>query len=306
MEKINGLITATHTPMRTNGTIDPTVIPGYFRFLRNNGILGIFLNGTTSEGYQLTSDERKEMAVAWNEAARGSDFRIFVFAGHLSDREARSLAEHAAGLSQVTGISVTGPFYQKPQTPELLVDWCAGVASAVNGKPFYYYHIPVLTGIATPMTQFLSLAGPKIPNLAGVKFTHNDLEDFMLAQDVNHGKYEMLAGIDEIALASRAIGATGYIGSTYNFMAPLYFRMFEAFDSGEREQALALQKLAVKIIRVIAPFGYISACKAIMHELGIPNGSVRLPHRQITESEKSVLFKELKVLNYFDYACKTS
>jgi N-acetylneuraminate lyase len=304
MEKIKGLIAATHTPMNSDGSINTSVVPGYFKFLKNNNIQGIFLNGSTSEGYHLTTDERKIMAEVWNDAALGTDFKIFVFVGHLATKEACNLASHAAKLPQVHGISVTGPFYQKPSTPQLLVDLCAEVAAAAPDKPFYYYHIPVLTGIATPMSQFLKLAGAQIPNLAGVKYTHNDIEDFLLAQDVNNGKYDLLAGIDEIAIASRAVGAQGYIGSTYNFMAPLYLQLFDAFDKGDLAKAQSLQKLAIRIIQVIAPYGFISACKVIMQELGINNGVVRLPSRQITASEKVILLNDLKALNFFDYASK--
>jgi N-acetylneuraminate lyase len=304
MDKITGLIAAPHTPMHPDGNINPNVVVKYFRFLQNNGIRGIFLNGTTSEGYHLTNEERKTMVEAWCDAAKGSDFKIFVFAGHLSLKDACGIAKHAATLNKVHGISLTGPFFQKPSTPELLVDWCAAVAASAPNKPFYYYHIPVLTGITTPITQFLTLAGDKIPNLAGAKFTHNDLEDFMMATELNDGKYDLMAGIDEIALASRAIGARGYIGSTYNFLAPLFYTMFDAFDSGNMDEARSLQKLAIRIIRTIAPYGYISACKVIMQELGIDNGIARLPNRQITGSERATLINDLIALKFFDYSCQ--
>jgi N-acetylneuraminate lyase len=113
----------------------------------------------------------------------------------------------------------------------------------------------------------------------------------------------MLAGIDEIALASKALGAKGFIGSTYNFMAPLFLEMFDAFDQGNHEKARELQKFAIRIIRVIAPYGFISACKVIMKELGIDNGRVRLPSRQITENEKIKLMKELNRLNFNSITC---
>jgi N-acetylneuraminate lyase len=304
MEKTTGLIAAPHTPMHADGSINPGVVSRYFSFLRDNGIRGIFLNGTTSEGYHLTINERMEMAEAWCDAAKGSDFKIFIFAGHLSGKESEELARHAAGLNPVHGLSVTGPFYQKPATPQLLVDWCASIAAAAPDKPFYYYHIPVLTGITTPMTQFLRLAAEKIPTLAGVKFTHNDLEDFMMARELENGKYDVMAGIDEIAMANRALGAQGYIGSTYNFMAPLFHRLFEAFDSGGLSKALSMQTLAIRIIRIIASYGYISAAKAVMQELGIANGVVRLPNKQISASERSALLQELRTIGFFDYSSK--
>jgi len=304
MAKTQGLIAATHTPMHPDGSINTSLIPGYFTFLQKNNIRGIFLNGTTSEGYHLTSEERKIMTEAWCRAAEGSDFKIFVFCGNLSGKDALELAAHAAGFEQVHGISATGPFYQNPSTPELLAAYCAQIAAAAPEKPFYYYHIPVLTGIHMSMAQFLPIASNLIPNLAGVKFSHTDLEDLMLSQDADNGKYEILTGVDEIALANKALGAEGFIGSTYNFMAPLFTAMFEAFESGNLESARKLQKLAVRIVRTLVPYGYISASKFIMGELGIPNGPVRLPNRQIKEEEKPILLKELKAAGFFDYSCK--
>jgi N-acetylneuraminate lyase len=304
MARTRGLIAATHTPLHSDGRINADLVPSYFNFLKHNGIMGIFLNGTTSEGYHLTTAERKTMTEAWCRASSGSDFRIFVFCGNLSGQDAIDLASHAATFEEVHGISATGPFYQNPSTPELLAAYCAQIASAAPHKPFYYYHIPVLTGIHIPMAQFLPIAGSMIPNLAGVKYSHADLEDLMLSQDIENGKYEMLTGVDEIALANRALGAEGFIGSTYNFLAPLFHRMFEAFDSGNHNQARQLQKLAVRIVRILVPYGYISASKFIMGELGIPNGPVRLPNRQIREDEKVKLLQELKNAGFFDHSCK--
>jgi N-acetylneuraminate lyase len=290
--------------MHADGSLNTSLIPAYYSFLVQNGIKGIFLNGTTSEGYHLTSDERKTMTEAWCKASEGSGFKIFVFCGNLSGKDAMDLATHAARFEQVHGISATGPFYQNPATPELLASYCAQIANAAPDKPFYYYHIPVLTGINMPMAQFLPIAGKMIPNLAGVKFSHTDLEDLMLSQEVENGRYELLTGVDEIALANKALGAEGFIGSTYNFIAPLFLRMFEAFDSGSHKEARQLQKLAIRIVRTLVPYGYISASKFIMGELGIPNGPVRLPNRQIREDEKSKLLNELKAVGFFDFSCK--
>jgi len=304
MIKTEGLIAATHTPMNPDGSINLDIVPDYFKFLKRNSIQGIFLNGSTSEGYHLTTEERKRTVEAWTSAAKGSNFRLFVFVGHLSTREACDLAGHAATFENVHGISATAPFYQKPGTVEILVELCAQIATSAPNKSFYYYHIPVLTQVSIPMTQFLTIADGKIQTLAGVKYTHNDLEDYMLSSELFSSKYEMLAGIDEIALCSYALGAKGFIGSTYNFMAPLYSRMFDAFNRTDYAGALDLQRLSIKIIRIIAPYGYISACKVIMKELGVNNGIVRTPSRQISENEKIKLMKELEAIKFFDVASK--
>ncbi len=287
MSRINGLVTATHTPMNE-----------YYTFLKRNKIQGIFLNGSTSEGYHLTTAERKLSLEAWSHAIQDDDFKLFVFVGHLATKDACDLSEHAGSLNNVYGISATAPFYQKPATVDLLVDICTEIASFASAKSFYYYHIPVLTNVNVQISEFLKNAEERIPNLKGVKYTHNDLEEYLVSSSLSDGKYEMMAGIDEIALASRVFGARGYIGSTYNFMAPLFYKMFDAFDRGDFNEAKNLQLKAIEIIRIIASYGFISACKFIMKEKGINNGFVRLPSKQISESEKSELMSKLRKLDF--------
>ena len=298
MNTIGGLVTATHTPMNEKGELKLEVINEYYTFLKRNNIKGIFLNGSTSEGYHLTTNERKLSLEAWSDAIKDDDFKLFVFVGHLSTKDACDLAEHADSLQNVFGISATAPFYQKPANVDLLVDVCAEIASCASAKHFYYYHIPVLTNVSVPISELLKKADARISNLKGVKYTHNDLEEYLVASSLSNGKFEMMAGIDEIALASRAFGARGYIGSTYNFMAPLYYRMFDAFDKGEFIEAKNLQLKAIEMIRIIASYGFISACKFIMKEKGINNGFVRLPSKQISESEKSEMMSKLRKLDF--------
>jgi len=293
MNKVEGLIAAPHTPINENGRIDTGMVPAYFEYLKAQGVKGIFLNGTTSEGYHLAREFRLVMLQHWCQAARGSDFKIFLFAGHLSLVESAALAKDASKFDEVSGIALSAPFFQKPASLSLLIDSVEQVARQVPQKPVYYYHIPVLSGLNFSMEEFLKQAGSRIPNLAGVKYTHNDLPDFMAAASVENGRFDMLAGIDEMAIAYRAIGAKGYIGSTYNFMAPLFHRMLEAFDRHDLDTARALQLEANRCIRIIASYGYISACKAIMRRKGIDTGYVLLPNRQITPEEEEKMFDEL-------------
>lgn len=64
MEKIIGLIDAPFTPMKPNGDINLEPIPAYAAMLAKNGLKGVFINGSSGEGYMLTTDERKQLAEA--------------------------------------------------------------------------------------------------------------------------------------------------------------------------------------------------------------------------------------------------
>lgn len=96
-EKIEGLIDAPFTPFRQNGDVNLEPIPAYARMLAENGLKGVFINGSSGEGYMLTSEERMQIAEAWMKAAP-EGFKVIVHVGSCCVRESRRLAEHAQAI----------------------------------------------------------------------------------------------------------------------------------------------------------------------------------------------------------------
>jgi N-acetylneuraminate lyase len=84
-------------------------------------------------------------------------------------------------------------------------------------------------------------------------------------------------GIDEQLLGALKAGAKGAVGSSYNFAAPLYLKLIEAFEDGDLETATRLQQEAIELIEALAAVGYLGAVKAIMEWQGVPLGPARLP-----------------------------
>ena len=298
--KQHNFIAAPHTPFLENGEVNLSEIANLYAFLKRNGIKGVFVNGSTSEGYQMTTEERMKTAEAWD-AAVDPDFQLFIFVGHLSTKEACNLAAHANGLKNVKAVSATGPFYQRPGSLELLVDICQTIAAAAPDKGFYYYHIPVLTNISFSMTDFLKAAAPRIPNLKGVKYTHTDMQDYITA---TASPFPVMAGVDEIALASMQLGADWFIGSTYNFMLPLYIQMGKCLEAGDIEGALNLQRKSIEIIGILAKNGYMPAAKFVMSHLGVNVGIARHPFKNLTDEQKAGILKDLTAAGFFEYANK--
>jgi len=178
------------------------------------------------------------------------------------------------------------------------VNFCAQIASGAPGLPFYYYHMPAMTGADLPMHDFLKAAGPHIPNLAGIKFTHENLMDYSRCLNFEEGRYNILFGRDEILLAALAMGATGAVGSTYNYMAPLYHRVMEAFNAGDLETARKFQTQAIQIITVMNRRGGLAAGKAMMKMIGFDCGPVRAPLQNLSPEALESLARELKAAGF--------
>ena len=296
---LHGLIAAPFTPFRPDGELALDVIPRQAALLAHNGVSGAFVCGTTGEGHSLTVDERQQVVEAWRKSTPSS-VKLVVHVGHLSLGESCKLAQHAAA-NGADAIATIAPSFFKPTGTQELVAWCQKVASAAPYLPFYYYHMPAMTGVNIPVAEFLAAAHGKIPTLAGIKFTHENLMDYGRSGAVADGRYSMLFGRDEILLAGLSLGAAGAVGSTYNFAAPLFHRIAKAFDVGDIVGARKEQSRAQEFIEVLHNHGGLPAGKAIMNLIGVDCGPVRLPLRSLTPDQTSHLKSELQAVGFFDY-----
>ena len=107
-------------------------------------------------------------------------------------------------------------------------------------------------------------------------------------------------------LAALALGATGAVGSTYNFAAPLYTRLIAAFRAGDLETARAEQVRSVRMVQLLASRGYMGAAKATMQMLGVDVGPARLPNGSLTPDEARQLRHDLEQLGFFDWIGTTA
>lgn len=297
-----GLVAAPFTPFGEDGQLDLSIIPAYAEMLNRRGVVAAFICGTTGEGASLTSEERKSVAEAWMHA-RPDGFHVIVHVGHTSRIEACRLAAHAESIG-VDAISAMAPFFFKPQDTEDLLDWCAAIASAAPSLPFYYYNIPSMTGVTIPAWELLELSGGRIENLAGVKYTYEDLDDYRACLNFKNGKYDILFGRDELLLEGWQAGARGAVGSTYNYASPLYLKIIEAVESGDLKEARRLQDLSIAMIDVCNSVGvsHLAASKALMSLLGVNCGPVRNPLKQISPVQRDEMLKRLEEIGYFDFA----
>ncbi|MFN0126474.1 MAG: dihydrodipicolinate synthase family protein [Verrucomicrobiales bacterium] len=298
--KTTGLVAAPFTPMHADRSINLDVIHAYSRHLQGEDIVGAFICGTTGESMSLSIEERMQVADRWMEVAP-KDLRVIVHVGHNALGDCRRLASHAQSIG-ADSISCMAPFFFKPHSAQSLVQWCEEVASAAPGLPFYYYHIPSLTGVSIPAYDFLRIAADRIPNLVGVKFTDEDLDDFQRCLSFRNGRYDVLFGRDERLLSSLGVGACGAVGSTYNFAAPIYRKLIAACGVGDHSTAEAQQELAVKMIHTLIAGGPcpIATFKWFMKRTGIDCGPARAPLQNPSAEQIERLEERLQAIGIFN------
>jgi N-acetylneuraminate lyase len=297
LKRFEGLIAAPFNPMDKKGNILFDQIGVYYDFLEKNKVVGAFINGSTGEGVSLSQKERMRVVEEWTEHSRvKKTVKVINLVGGTSYVECIENALHSAE-NGVDAIAIVAPFYFKPSGPGQLAEFCARIAEQVPELPVYFYHIPVLTGCTVDMYSFLQEAAPNIPNLAGIKYTHEDFMDFLSCIHFMDGKFDMLWGRDENLLSALILGTRAGVGSTYNYAAPLYYQMIEAFDRGDFETARKLQQKSIDMIRLLGKHGGISTGKAYLKYIGFDFGQFRLPVFNMTDDMYKHFEKDVRALN---------
>ena len=292
MPRIHGLVAAPFTPFTSAGELNLPVVDSQAKSLAANGVVGAFVCGTTGEGASMATDERQALVRQWRQVAP-KGLRLIVHVGHCSLREGLALAEHAQECG-ADAIAAIAPYFFKPANVDDLVGFCRELAMAAPKLPFYYYHLPSISGVNFPMIDFLRASIGKIPTLAGIKFTYENLMDYAQCLDFEGGAFDMLFGRDEILLAGLALGAQGAVGSTYNYAAPVYVRMMEAFAQGDLAKARLWQARSREIIDVLIRCGGQPAGKAMMKLAGIDCGPCRRPLARFTAAQHRKMVEQLK------------
>jgi N-acetylneuraminate lyase len=300
--KLSGLIAATFTPMTASGELACGLIPAMVERLIADGVKGLYVCGSTGEGPSMTTAERKQVAAAFVEAA-ARRIPVVVQVGHNAVAEARDLARHAEEIG-ADCISAVPPSYYDVTGIKTLAETVAEIANAAPVTPFYYYHIPRFSGLGFDAAEIMEAAAERIPTLAGIKFSHPQIDMLIRCRSLQGGRFATLFGVDEMLLSAWVAGCDGAVGSTYNFMTPQYRQMLSAFEAGRLDEARAQQQQLTGLTRRIVKQHGISGLKATMTLVGCNCGPTRLPLPRMGDLDVEALHHDLAAAGFAGAARK--
>jgi N-acetylneuraminate lyase len=313
--KLEGLCAAHFQPFDPKtGDVDNASIALHVAELRRQGVSSVFTTGTTAEGVKLSVAERKSVLEAWVAAARASEPPLTVIAhvGAESVRDAMDLAAHAQAVGAAAA-GLVAPSYFKPGDIAACVALLEAVAAKCDKLPLYWYSIPSMSGVAVRSDLLLKRVAQlqdseaRLRSVRGVKFSEPDLHIFSNCINVAGGRFDCLYGKDEQGLGALAMGARGFIGSTYNYVGRAANAMIAAFRAGDMAGALAAQRKVMAVVDLLYQSGEYgpAGCnvgKAIM-ELrlgGAGCGPARLPGYSVSDEGRAKLKADLERIGFFE------
>lgn len=275
---IEGIITAMVTPMDVNQKIDYEATKRHIDFLIDKGVHGLFILGTNGEFHVLSYEEKIEFArVVVNHVAKR--VAVYVGAGECGTYETIRLAQAFEAIG-ADAISVITPYLVKINQAELEMHYTM-VAKSVN-IPIILYNIPANTGINIEASTLESLMN--IENIKGIKDSSGNLDTIKAYLSVIGDKdFSLLIGSDSKILEGLILGAKGAVASTSNAIPEHIVSLYNAYKSGNIENALMLQK-DVDVIRGVLKLATIpSIVKRCVSLRGNNVGEARYPVMSIND-----------------------
>ncbi len=255
-----GIYAAVLTPLREDESLDPDALAGLVDRLFGEGQAGLYLTGGTGEEYAISDEVRLALYKTAVQAARGRG-RLIAHVGGVPTRRALKLLSGAcdAGVDAVSAIAPHGGRY----CFEELLGYCRTLAAA-SSVPLLAYHIPATTGYNLTLDQLSRMV--ELPNVAGLKFTSEDL--YLLERLVERFPEKLFfAGCDQMLLPALSVGAIGAIGTTYNLLGPVAVELLRRFDAGDIAGARRAQAAINSVIEayLACPY-YLRAFKLLAAE----------------------------------------
>ena len=296
MKKIRGIVPALLTPFDTEGQVDEKETRKLIRYLIDKGSSGFFTTGSTGEGLLLSLQERKQVCeIAVSECS--GEVPVIAHVGALSTNDAVELAAHArtAGAAAVGSIT---PIYYGYGIKDI-VEYYTKIGQA-SDLPVYVYYIPMRTGASLSLSDYLEEISA-IPNLAGIKYSDNNL--YLLQKIVAEigDKLNILSGFDEILSAALMMGAHGGIGSNYNILPELFLGVYDAIQTSNIPQARDKQFRINSYVDIMLEYGGLPMLKHTMGYRGIECGDCRPPLHALTDKEKDAIDAKITKLGFFDW-----
>lgn len=281
-EKFKGVFVALNTIYDKDDNINTEEIKKLVKVYKSKGVSGVYVCGSTGEGFLLSTEERMQVVESVKEAA-GDDFTVIVHVGCAGTKESIKLAKHAEAVGVDAVSAVPSVYYRL--SPKCVEKHWQGIIDSTE-LPFIIYNIPQLTGFNLPLDLFKKMA--ENPKVIGIKNSEEPVYNMERYRTVAGDDFIIFNGSDEQFLGGRLMGANAGIGGTYGTMPELFVALDKLINEDKIQQAKKLQyKINDVIFDLLSLESLYGAAKQVIsRRFGVDAGVPRSPFLEVEYSQK--------------------
>ncbi|MBY6260895.1 4-hydroxy-tetrahydrodipicolinate synthase [Azospirillum sp. TSH64] len=294
MTALRGTYTVLITPFTADGgAVDVPALKKLVNWQIEQGIHGLIPLGSTGEFLSMTPEERAQVIEICVTEAAGR-VPVLIGTGAEWTRDAVALAKEAESMG-ADGVMVIPPYYSSP-TPDELFEHYRRIGEAIS-LPVMIYNNPATANVdlTPPIVARLS----EIDNVLYIKESTLEVTRVRDIIELCGDRMTVFAGI--LGYESFWLGAQGWVAVCSNLIPRDSARLFELVaDHGDKEQALALYKKMLPIVRWVGGHRYVAASKTGLGMMGLPVGDPRAPRLPLPEADALALRADLAAYGLID------
>jgi len=271
-----GVYPAATTQFADDLSIDLTATQAVQTALVDDGVDGLIVLGTCGENNSLEPDEKRTVLKGAVEAVGG---RVPLIAGVSEFTTARAIqyARDAEAMG-IDGLMLLPAMVYVP-TPEELQAHFRAVAEATS-LPIMLYNNPPAYRVNVDFATLEGLSDVK--NIVAVKESAPDPRRFTDIINRFGNRYEVMAGLDDIALEGLMLGASGWVSGLTSAFPRESVRLVAAADEGNWEEVRAIYRWFMPLLHLDAEHDLVQSIKLAEQIMGRGSERVRLPRLPLT------------------------
>lgn len=264
-----------------------------------------FVLGTTGESASLSINQKLDLVRATVKAVNG---RAKVFAGISGTSLWESVEASKAYQDMGVDVMVTTLPYYYPITPVEMTRFFEQLADQIN-CPLILYNMPATVGESIPISvaEYLSHHS----GIVGIKDSERDVgrihQSIIMWKD--RQDFSFYVGWAKQSAHAMLNGADGIVPSTANLVPDLFKQLFDAGKSGDKHEAIRLQKVTDELSLIYQKDrglnASLPALKVLMSEFGLCSPLVIPPMYNTVQDEQLKLKAQIReALKHFSFIIK--
>jgi 1-pyrroline-4-hydroxy-2-carboxylate deaminase len=279
-QRWRGVLSAITTKLDGAQDVDLKAVAGDVTLQIEGGVDGIICCGSLGEASTLTADEKLDIARTAKEQAAGAVAVLLTIAED-STRAACRLAERAerAGLD---GLMVLPAMRYVADARETVAHF-REVARASDLSAIIYNN-PVAYAIDLTPPLLAELADA--PCFTAIKESSADLRRITDIHNLLGDRYEILTGVDDLALESLVLGCSGWIAGLVCAFPKETVAIYRLVQDGRIEEARAIYRWFMPLLHLDFSTKFVQNIKLVEHVARGTSSTVRQPRLELASAER--------------------
>lgn len=282
MNRVSGIFAPLSTPFDGSFDVDWQAFRENVEHYGQTDLAGLVVLGSNGE-FALLEEDEKVRLIGESRSRLPSDKLVIAGTGRESLRETLTLTRRCAEAGADAVLVLTPSYYKTDMDEKALERFYLDVADQ-SPLPVILYNMPRNTGvnITAPLCCRLS----SHPNIVGIKDSSANIVQITEILAGCDKDFSVIAGSGSFLLATLILGGHGGTMAVANVVPQLCTRLYDAFLSGDIEQARKLQFDIMEINAAVTSRFGIGGMKAAMDMVGYCGGVPRPPILPATEEVK--------------------